>query len=145
MKTAGESDHCGTLGMVARDLDGVLDGLGAGTQKQGFLGEVAGHQRIQPLGEVHIGLVGSNVETGVRKRQRLLRHGFHDPRMAMAGVEHGNARREIDVAPAVDIPELRILRLGHINTAATDAGRYRRRFAGFEFGRFRHLRSPVMA
>ncbi len=74
------------------------------------------------------------METGVSERQRLLRHSLHDSRMTMAGVEHGDAGGEVDVAPAVDIPQLGILRLGHVNAPATDPGGHGRRLTGFQIG-----------
>ena len=51
MKSAGERHHGGTLGVISGNLDRILHRLRAGVQKEGFLGEVAGGERIQPLGE----------------------------------------------------------------------------------------------
>ena len=48
--------------MFARDLDGVLDGLGAGVREDRLLREVAGRQRVEPLGELDVGLVRRDVE-----------------------------------------------------------------------------------
>jgi hypothetical protein len=72
------------------------------------------------------------METGMCECQGLLRHSLHDPRMAVAGVEHGNARGKIDVTPSIDVPQLGILRLGDINAPAPHAGGHRRRFARFQ-------------
>src|ERR1700733_3007197 len=105
VKTAREGDYRAALGVVAGNLDGILDSFRAGVQEQGFLREVAGRQRVQPLRQPHIGFVGRHMEAGMSKCLRLLRHRLHDPRMAMACVDHGNTRCEIDVAPAVHIPQ----------------------------------------
>jgi hypothetical protein len=88
----------------SRDLDGVLDGLGTRTQEHRLLGEIARRQRIEPLGEPNVGLVGRNMKAGMGECLRLLRHGLHDARMTVSGIEDGDSGREIDETPAVDIP-----------------------------------------
>ena len=44
-------------GGVAGDLHGVLDGLGAGVGEERLLREIAGRERVQPLGELDRRLV----------------------------------------------------------------------------------------
>ncbi len=55
--------------------------------------------------------------------RHLLGHGRHDLGVAMAGVHHGDAGGEIDVAVTLDIPDLGIqgavsIDLGHHADAA---------------------------
>ena len=61
------------------------------------------------------------------KRSSLRRDRGHHLRVAVAGVEHGDAAGEIDIAPALDVPDLGILRAGGIDgrrmpDAARDGG-----------------------
>ena len=125
VKAAGECDHRRPLGVVARDLDGVLHRLGAGRQEQGFFREIARGERVQPLGQPHVGFIGRHVKTGVRKGLRLLRDGGHDLRVTVTGVEHRDSGGEIDIAPAIDVPQLRIFGLDHIDALGADAVRPR--------------------
>ena len=46
---------------------------------------------------------------GVGEGLELRLDGSDHLRVAVAGVDHGDARREIDVAPSVDVPHLGIL------------------------------------
>jgi hypothetical protein len=63
----------------------------------------------------------------MRDLVELRAHRLHDPAMAVARVEHRDATREIDVAPALAVPEQRVLgaldedRMHHGN-AARDGG-----------------------
>jgi len=45
-----EADHGGAAGVAAGDLDGVLDGFGAGVDEERLLGEVAWSQLVELLG-----------------------------------------------------------------------------------------------
>ena len=72
---------------------------------------------------MHVGLVRAHVETGVRKACGLFGHCRHDARVAVPGVEHADARGEIDVAPAIDIPQLRVLGPDDIDTLGADTVR----------------------
>ena len=72
------------------------------------------------------------MKTGVRERLRLLGNRLHDSRMTMPGVEDGDTRGEINEAPAIDVPQLGVLRLGNENTPATHPGGHRRGLAVLE-------------
>ena len=109
---AGEGDDAGTAGGGAGDLDRVLDGFGAGGDQQGLFRMIAGGQRVQLFRQRHVGLVGHDLERGVRIEVFLRLGGGHDRRVTVAGVEHGDAAGEVDVAVALDIPELGILGAG---------------------------------
>ena len=63
-----EGDHGGSLGVEPRELDGVLDRLGAGVEEGGLGGPAERRALEQPLGELDVGLVGNDREVGVRKR-----------------------------------------------------------------------------
>jgi ParB family chromosome partitioning protein len=65
MVAARERDDARPAGRRAGDLDGVLDRLGAGGEEDGLLGEVAGGERVQPLGERNIGFIGYDLEARV--------------------------------------------------------------------------------
>ena len=140
VKPAGEGDHGGAFGMDPRNLDGILDRLGSGIEEQRFLRKVPRRRRIQPLGEADVGLVGSHVETGMGEQFRLLRHRRHHPRVPMTGVDHRDARGEIDEAPALHVPEFGVLRLGHVNALGGDAIRHGRGLAALQITGLAHRR-----
>ena len=52
----------GPTGVLSRDLDGVLDGLGAGVEQHALLGEVAGGVLGEQFGHAHVRLVGRDRE-----------------------------------------------------------------------------------
>ncbi|EWS63113.1 hypothetical protein Y695_03656 [Hydrogenophaga sp. T4] len=109
---AGEGDHARAAGVGARDLDRVFHRFGAGGQEQGFFGEVARGLGVQALGQFHVGLVGKHLEAGVGVLVELGLHGLDHGRVAVAGVEHGDAAGEVDVAAAFHVPDLGVFALG---------------------------------
>src|SRR3984893_11461558 len=58
VEAARERDHRRSLGMATSNLDRIFHALGAGVQKQGLLWKIAGRERVEPLREPDIGLVG---------------------------------------------------------------------------------------
>ena len=60
-----EAHDCGTLGVGARDLDGVFDGLSASVDQQSFLGKRAGRDGVQLLGERDVVLVRRDLGASV--------------------------------------------------------------------------------
>ncbi len=110
VKAAGECDHRRAAGGHARDLDRVLDRLRARRHQDRLVRSLAGSQRIELFAERDIGLVGRDLETGVRDLVELRAHGLEHVAMAVARVEHCNSAREIDVAAPVAIPQERVLR-----------------------------------
>ena len=122
VEAAVEGDDVAAAGMGAGDLDGVLDGLGAGRHEEGLLLARDGRQRVELLGELDEGLVGHHHEAGVGEAVELLLDAPHDRGMAMAGVEDGDAAGEIDEAAAFDVPDLGVLRrLGEDRRRHADA------------------------
>ena len=109
MEAAGKGDDGVAAGGGAGDLDGVLERLGAGRHEDRLLFERAGNQRVQPLGERDVVLVGHHLVAGVGEALELILDGLDHLRVAVAGVEHRDAGSEVDVAAAFDIPDLGIL------------------------------------
>ena len=109
MVARGEGDDARTAGGGTGDLDRVLDRLGTGGDQQRLLREIARRQRVQLFGQRHVGLVGHDLERGVGETVFLcLRRGNHVG-VAVAGVQHGDAAREVDEPAAFNVPELRVL------------------------------------
>src|SRR5262249_45937138 len=95
---------------------------------------------IQPLGQAHIGFVGRNLEASMAERLQLLLHGGNDLRMQMAGVDHGDAGGEVDVALAVFAPDLGVLRpLGVYCSRVSDTSRHGRYSALMKLCRTWHV------
>ncbi len=110
VKAPLEGDGAAAAGVGAGDLDGVLYRLGAGGEKQGAFRGGAGHQGIQLLRQLDIAGVGGDLEAGVAELLQLRAHRCHHFRVVVAGVEHGDAGGKIDVAVALHIPQLGVLR-----------------------------------
>src|SRR5256885_3715100 len=69
---------------MARDLDGVLHGLGARGEEGGLGRAGDGRQRIDALGQRNRAFVGNDLEGRVREALQLLLHGLDHARMAVA-------------------------------------------------------------
>ena len=97
-----EADDRLAAGGVARDLHAVLHGLGAGVGEERLLREIAGRERVQPLGEFDRWLVPGDprgVDVSFDLPDRCLDHvGRRVP-----DVQHGDAGREVDQPVAVDV------------------------------------------
>ncbi len=91
-------------------LMAFLDRLSAGGEKQGAFRGRAGHQGVELFGKLDIARVGGDLKAGVAEFFQLLAHRCHHFRMVVAGVEHGDAGGKVDVAVALHIPQLGILR-----------------------------------
>jgi hypothetical protein len=105
-----EGDGAAATGVGAGDLDGVLHRLGAGGEEEGALGGGAGHQGIQLLRQLDIAGVGGDLEAGVAELLELLAHRRHHLGVVVAGVEHGDAGGKVDVAVALHVPQLGVVR-----------------------------------
>ena len=108
VERALEGDHRIATGRMARNFDRVLNGLSPGGHEQRLLGRCARCQAAQLLGQRHVGLIGHNLEAGVREQLVLRRDRAHHGRMAVAGVHDCDAGAEIDVAAAFHVPDLGI-------------------------------------
>ena len=98
MEPSFEADHRGPLRVAARELDRVLDGLGAGVEERrlGRAGER--RDRGEPLGVLDVDLVRDDREVGVEEARGLLLHRRDDARMRMADIEAADAAGEVDEA-----------------------------------------------
>ena len=113
VKAAAEADHRRPPGRRAGDLDRVLDRLGAGAEEDGLLRAVDRRDLAKALGESQVGLVVHDLERGVGRAVELLPHRLHDARVGVSHVHHSDSAREVDVALAADVPDLRSLGAVH--------------------------------
>ena len=108
-----EADHPQAAGGVAGDLNRVLHRLGPGVGEHGHLLAPAGGQGVELFGQVHVGLVHGDVEAAVQIFVRLLLYGRYHLGVAVADVVYADASGEVDVFPAVLIPDQGAFGLGH--------------------------------
>src|SRR5260370_37168936 len=87
----------------AGDLDGVLDGLGAGVQKDGFLRKIAGRQRVQFFRHGNVAFVGSDGETEMQVLLELFPDRGEHAGRTVADIEATDASGEIEIAITIDI------------------------------------------
>ena len=105
VKRALKDDDVGPAGGVAGQLDGALHRLGARVgEKEGI--QRPGHHLAQGLGQAQQGLMVIDVHLGVQHAGCLGGDGLHDTRMAVAGVGHANAAGKVQVAVALDVPDV---------------------------------------
>ena len=78
MEGALERDHAGASGVQARELDRVLDGLGAGVEERCARLTGDRRERAQPLGELDVRLVRNDREVRVEEASGLLRDRLDD-------------------------------------------------------------------
>ncbi len=105
---ARKGDDTGTPGNQPRDADGILDCFRAGGEEDRLGRARKGRQSVEALGELDIGLVGHDLERGVGEARHLLRRGGDDLGVAVTGIEHADATREVDETAAVLVPEFGI-------------------------------------
>src|SRR6185437_6786478 len=87
--------------------------------------------------------IGRDLETDVTERLHLLFDGGNDFRMLMAGIDHGNAGGEVDVALSVLAPDLGVLgALGVDGGRVADAARHGRNSALMKVCRICHVDVP---
>ena len=145
VEAAREGDQRGAPRVKARDLDGVLDRFRAGGEKDGLLGGCARSERVQCFRERDVALIGGHLEAGVGEFLKLPRDSLMHLRVHVPGVEHRDAAREVDVAAALHIPQLRIGGpLGVHGERVGHAARHGLETALVQFGVRRHG-SPLQA
>jgi hypothetical protein len=103
VEPALESDHGRPARVATRELDGVLDGLGARVEERGLRRSRERSDRGQPLGVLDVDLVRDDREVGVEEARGLLLHRRDDARVGVADGEAADAAREVDEAVAVDV------------------------------------------
>lgn len=106
MKAARKRDNSVAPGKLPRDLNRVLNGLGARCQEDGFLGRIARRDVVDACRECDIHVVGRDLETGVAETLQLGSDGGDDSGMIVARIANGDAGSKIDVTASLYIPEL---------------------------------------
>ena len=124
-----DAHHAGTSGGVARDLDRVLDRLGAAVHEERLLGERSRRQRREPLRQRDVTLVRRHREGGVGEAIRLPVQRVEHVRVGVADVHHPDATGKIEVHVAVDVGDA---------DAVGGGGKHRRRMRDAA----RHRRLP---
>ena len=131
-----ERHHGGLVGVGAGDLDGVLDGFGAGVEQHGALLAGARGDPIELLGDGHVLLVRIHHETRVGEFFDLGAHGFHHAGRRVADGGDGDARTQVDEPVPVDVLEDAAAGAGHEHRHRhADAARHRRDSALVQFQR----------
>ena len=112
VERALERDHRRAARVGARELDGVLDGLGAGVEERGLDRPRDRHALAQALGELRVRLVGDDREIGVGEPVELLVRRRDDIRVAVPDVQAADPAGEVDERVPVDVGQRRAPRGG---------------------------------
>ncbi len=86
-----ETNHGGTFGKGARDLDGVFDGLRTGVEQDGLLGRVAGREFVELFRQRDVAFVRRDHKAGVEETIHLIMQGFRYAGIPVAHVEAADA------------------------------------------------------
>jgi hypothetical protein len=105
-----EADHRVPVGRVARDLDGVLDRLGARVGEHGLGRERSGVELADAPADLDVRLVHGDREALVHVALGLLLHGAHHGLGRVPAVERADPAHEIDVLAPVDVRQARAVR-----------------------------------
>jgi len=91
-KAPSKQMTAGRFRVGARELDRVLDRLGAGVEERRLRRAAERRQLEQPLGERDVDLVRDDREVGVAEALELLLRGLHDARVRVPDVEAADGR-----------------------------------------------------
>ena len=105
-----EHGDTGAAGVLAGDLDAVLDRFRARVHQHRLLGEVAGGVLGEQFGDAHVLLVGRDREEGVDDIRELRLCGRDDGVVGVADGGDTDAGAEVDELVAVDVGEDRSVR-----------------------------------
>jgi hypothetical protein len=108
----------------ARDLDRVLDRLGARVDEDRLRRGLARPELVELLGHVDVALVGADHEALVQVAVDLLVDRPHDRRVPVPEVLAGDAAGEVEVLPAFRVPDPRAPGAGDHEVGARDAPRH---------------------
>ena len=98
-----EGDDRLAAGGGARDLDRILDALGAAVRQDRFARPVDRHGSVEALGQLDIWLIGADQRREVQQLGGLRLDGGDHLGRAVAGVEHADPADEIDQRIAIHI------------------------------------------
>ena len=119
-----EDDDGRAAGRGPRDLDGVLDRLGAGVQEDALLvGPRARRQLGEPPADLDVRLVDPDHEALVEVRVDLLVHRGDGGRKAVSRVLAAEPAGEVDVAATVDVLDAGALGAGDHDRRSGDPAR----------------------
>ena len=110
VERAVERDDALPLRVEARELDGVLDRLGAGVEEGAARLAADRRERAEPLGELDVALVRDDREVRVEEAIDLLGDRLDDARMVVADVRDADPADEVDERVAVDVGDRRAAR-----------------------------------
>ena len=103
MEGALERDHGRPARRGARDLDRVLDGLGAGVEERCLRRTRERGYSDEALCQLDVDLIRDYREVGVEEALKLRRRRLDDLRMRVTDCEAADAAREVDEGVAVDV------------------------------------------
>ena len=98
-----EGDDPLPLRVEARELDRVLDRLGAGVEEGAARRPADRDEGPEALGELDVALVGDDREVGVEEAVDLLGDRLDDARMIVADVRDPDSADEVDERIAIDV------------------------------------------
>ncbi len=110
MERAVERDDSLPLRVEPRELDRVLDRLGACVEECGASLTADRRKCTQALGELDVALVWHHREVRMEEPIHLIGDRLHDSRMVVTDVRHTNASDEVDEGIAVDVDDRRAAR-----------------------------------
>ena len=105
MERTTECDHGRPTGRRTRDLYGILDRFRSRREQHTLCGALERRNRIEPLGQLDVGLISHDLESSVRETAQLPLDGLNDARMPVTRREHTDAAGEIDIALTFHIPD----------------------------------------
>ncbi len=80
--------------------------------------------RVEALGELHVNVVRHDLEAGVAEALQLCAHGRNDVGVIVSGIHDRDARGEVNIAIALDIPEFGVQGpVGEDSRLGADPGR----------------------
>ena len=121
---AVEDDDARPAGRGARDLDRVLDRLGARVDEQRLRLALARPERVQPARDLDVRLVHPDHEALVQVVVDLLVHGADDGLRVVPEVLAGDPAGEVEHLVAVGVPERRALGAGDDEVGGRDPARH---------------------
>ena len=98
-----ERHHRLFAGVTAGDLDGVLDGFGAGVEQRGAFLIAPRCEPVEGFGDRDVPLVGRDHETGVGEVRGLVADGRDDPGGGVTDRGDRDSGAEVDEPVAVDV------------------------------------------